>query len=106
MELGSPSKVCLIKLLKHIVFVFDYARNSLMGIALHVNWYTYRPTFAVRKVHLEDATLTTIPMLFIEEGDFAVRPEGRDGGRYISRTEGGHRVYWHLAREGKSEEQN
>jgi hypothetical protein len=52
-----------------------------MGIALYVDWNAYRPAFSVRKVCLEDATLTTIYILFIQDWDFAVRSESRDGGR-------------------------
>jgi hypothetical protein len=90
MVFRSPGKVSLTKLLKHILFALEYAYNSVLGVAPYMDWKPYRPTFAVRKVYLKDATLTTVPMLFIEDWDFSVRPENRDGGSYVFRTEGMH----------------
>jgi hypothetical protein len=65
--------MCRTKLLKNTAFALENAYDYLLGFALYVDWDTYRPTFAVRKVYLEDATLTTIPMRFIDDWNLAVR---------------------------------
>lgn len=91
----SPGKVRPANLLKHILFASENAYNGVLGIALYVDWNAYRPAFSVRKVCLEDATLTTIHILFIQDWDFSVKSESRDGGRYVFRMEGLHQVWWH-----------
>jgi hypothetical protein len=88
--LWRPRKVPLIKLLKHHLFALKYIYNGVLGVTLYVDWKPYRPTFAVRKVDLKDATLTTVPVLCIESWDFPVRPESRDGGSYVFGIEGMH----------------
>lgn len=90
MVFWSPGKVRCANLLKHILFSSEDAYNSVLGIALYVDWNAYRPAFSVRKVHLKDATLTTIHIPFIQDWDFAVRSESRDGGGYVFRVEGLH----------------
>jgi hypothetical protein len=90
MVFWGPWKVHPANLLKHILFASENAYNGVLGIALYVDWNAYRPAFAVGKVYLKDATLTTIHIPFIPDWDFAVRSESRDGGRYVFGVEGLH----------------
>jgi hypothetical protein len=109
MEFRDPGKFYPANLFKHPPFPLEYAYNCVLGIALYVDWDTYRPAFSIRKFYPEDATLTTIKILFIQDWDFSVRSECRDSGRYIFWAERLERVWWHCVarierewREGRS----
>jgi hypothetical protein len=89
MVFWSPGEVCPPNFLKHVMFAFEYAYNCALGIAPYVDRNAHGPALSGRKVHPEDATLTTIEMPIIQNWYCAIRSKQRDGGRYIFRME------WH-----------
>ncbi|CBX92482.1 predicted protein [Plenodomus lingam JN3] len=75
---GKPTK--LSNFFKNTLFILEHMNDGILGSTLSVDRDAYRPAFSVWKVYLEDATLATIPVPFIEDWNLAVRAQSRDGG--------------------------
>lgn len=75
MVFWGPGEARPANLLKHILLASENIYNGILGVALYVDWNAHSPAFSIRKVYLEDATLTTIHVSFIQDWNVAVRSE-------------------------------